>query len=111
VSHGSQEVKSDDVSELTSFFSVQDVETFLLDELSCNFKGNLITLFVLGGHCKIIKEDGHVLSTKGLIGLDFLLDFGLNILLVVEGLSSEREVDSLESLFVLVEGVGEHEDE
>jgi hypothetical protein len=62
VSHGGQEVKLDDVSEGTSFFSVQDIETFLLNELSGNLKSDLITLLVLGGHSKIIKEDSHILT-------------------------------------------------
>jgi hypothetical protein len=96
LSHSSQEGKFDNFSELSSFFSVQDVETTLLNKLSGNFKSFLITLFVFCGHCNIIKEDSHVFVTSWLIGSDFLLNFGFNILLIVERSSGEREVDSLE---------------
>jgi hypothetical protein len=92
--HSGNELELVDLLESTTIVLGQEVETLLVNELTGNFKGNLISPSVNEGHAEIIQEDGHVLATEGHEDTGLLtLDFRLNGLLEIEG-SSSRGVEA-----------------
>lgn len=98
-------------SEVSSLVLGEEVESLLLNKLSCDFEGNLISPSVLERHGEIVNENSHLLVSdwnegSGLLSLNFLFDS----ILVVDWLGSTREVNSLHGHLVLVEGIGVHDD-
>lgn len=65
VVHGTEELKVADVLELATFILRQEVETLLVYQLTCNFKGNLISPGVDEGHAHIIDEDCEIFVSDG----------------------------------------------
>jgi len=82
--HGTEVLKVDDVLELTSEVLFKMVETALFDELSDDFKGDLIVPLVDEGHGDIIDEDSHLLVSwrsvvPTLLGIAFSFNGGLEV--------------------------------
>ncbi len=112
MSHSCHELEAEDLLELTSFLLIEEIEATSIDELSGDLEGNLILPLVDLRHGEVIKEDSKLLVLEGTEDLGvLLLDFRLNRLLEVVGLSVEREVDSLEGEFLLVEAGSVHQDD
>jgi len=109
--HGSQELKIVDLLEDTSEILVKEVESLLLNELSGDLKGDLISPKVDKWHGHVVKEDSHLLSTwwskdSGLLLLNFSLDGVLEVL----WLGSTGEVDSLLEHLRCIKLVAVHDD-
>jgi len=102
--HGSEELHFLNTSEVSTLILGEEIETFLLNELSGNLKSNLITPKVDERHGDIIQEDGHSLTTWWGESSDlFLLNFSFDRLLEVIWSGGTGEVDSLEEHFFWIE--------
>jgi len=107
--HGTEVLQSFNLSKVTTIILSKEVETFMIDELSHNFKGNLITPCVHEGHRHIIEEHSHLFTTKRYECTTLLtFEFGFNRLLEVERSCSARKVNSLEEHLILIELRGIH---
>jgi hypothetical protein len=96
--------------EETSVILGQEVETFMLDQLTSDLQSDLITPCVYERHRNIINEDSHVLSTWWGESSNLLfLNLSLNGLLEVEWSSGTREIDSLEEHCLRVKFGAVHE--
>jgi len=79
VVHGSKELKTLDHLGVASLFLVKEVETAEVNELTDDFKSNLIQPLVDLRHGEVIKEDYKFLVLEGTIVFGvLLLDFGLD---------------------------------
>jgi hypothetical protein len=73
VKHCSKELQVLDTHEETSEILLEEIESLLLNELSGDFKSDLVTPSVNEGHGDIIDEHGHQLTSGWLVSLDLLL--------------------------------------
>jgi hypothetical protein len=71
--HSANELQVLDVLEETSLILTQEIEAFMLNELTSNFKCDLITPCVNERHRDVINKDSHLLATWWRVSFNLLL--------------------------------------
>jgi hypothetical protein len=101
VVHCSQELEARDPLGITSLFLVKEVESTEINQLTGDFKSDLILPLIDLRHGEVIEEDNQFFILEGTIVLCvLLLYFRVNRFLEVVRQSVEREVNSLERIFL-----------
>lgn len=110
--HTTEELETFDLLLITSVILSKEIEVLELNQLSGDFKCNLITPCIDERHGDIIKEDSHFLLSGWSVGSDLLsLDDGTNRLLEVVWCGGTGEVHSVEEHLVGIELVAVHHDD